>query len=151
RRYRLARQVPHWYDPIAKFWTSQIRITVDSGAHRDHLALERTFLGYLRTSLAFAMTGVITAQLFRLQHSPTPSPTFGFHLLGIPLSAVFIGFGMLILLVGAFRFWRQQNAMNRGMVHKGGWEITAIMAGSILISFVAFVLITAIDIDKTYF
>jgi hypothetical protein len=39
RRYRLARQVPHWYDPIVKFWTSQIRITVDSGAHRDHLGI----------------------------------------------------------------------------------------------------------------
>lgn len=37
RRYRLTRQVPHWYDPVAKFWTSQVSITIDEGSHRDHL------------------------------------------------------------------------------------------------------------------
>ncbi|ORY05078.1 hypothetical protein BCR34DRAFT_448932, partial [Clohesyomyces aquaticus] len=151
RRYRLRRQVPHWYDPVVKFWESQISVTIDEGSHRDHLALERTFLGYLRTSLALAMTGVLTAQLFRLQHSINPSPTFGFFVLGIPLAATFIGLGALVLLIGAFRFWRQQRAMIRGKVHAGGWEITAIMGLSIVLCTVAFVLVTAVDIDKTFF
>jgi len=35
-------------------------------AARDHLALERTFLAWLRTSLAFASIGVAITQLFRL-------------------------------------------------------------------------------------
>jgi hypothetical protein len=42
RRYRLRRQVPRWYDPITKFWRSQISIAVDErvgGSHRDHLGL----------------------------------------------------------------------------------------------------------------
>lgn len=80
------------------------------------------------------MTGVITAQLFRIQHSLSPNPDLGFFVLGVPLAATFIGFGMLVLLIGAFRFWRQQNAMIRGKVHAGGWEITIIMAISVLVS-----------------
>jgi len=42
RRYRLQRQVPHWYDPVVKFWTTHIRVVVDErvgGSHRDHLGL----------------------------------------------------------------------------------------------------------------
>lgn len=36
---------------------------------RDHLALERTFLAWLRTSLAFASIGIAVTQLFRLNVS----------------------------------------------------------------------------------
>ncbi|KAF2650179.1 hypothetical protein K491DRAFT_697514 [Lophiostoma macrostomum CBS 122681] len=134
RRYRLRRQIPHWYDPIVRFWTRHVSVTIDEGSHRDHLALERTFLGYLRTSLAFAMTGVVIAQLFRLQHVENPNRTFGFYILGTPLAACFITFGAVVLLVGALRFWRQQAAMIRGKVVKGGWEIALIMVFSIAVS-----------------
>jgi hypothetical protein len=27
----------HWHDPITKFWNTNISITIDEGAHRDHL------------------------------------------------------------------------------------------------------------------
>ncbi|EER43814.1 conserved hypothetical protein [Histoplasma capsulatum H143] len=40
---------------------------------RDHLALERTFLAWLRTSLAFASIGIAVTQLFRLNSSITES------------------------------------------------------------------------------
>ncbi|CRG89614.1 hypothetical protein PISL3812_06653 [Talaromyces islandicus] len=39
---------------------------------RDHLALERTFLAWLRTSLAFASIGIAVTQLFRLNSSISP-------------------------------------------------------------------------------
>ncbi|PVI02472.1 hypothetical protein DM02DRAFT_589349 [Periconia macrospinosa] len=139
------------YKSIVKFWTSHINVAIEEGAHRDHLALERTFLGYLRTSLALAMAGVLTAQLFHLQRSVSPNPTIGFFVMGIPLSATFIGFGMLVLLVGAYRFWLQQNAMMRGKVYAGGWDINCVMILSILICTVVFVLVTTIDIMKSYF
>ncbi|KAF2266045.1 hypothetical protein CC78DRAFT_415480, partial [Lojkania enalia] len=102
------------------------------------IALERTFLGYLRTSLAFSFAGVIIAQLFRLQHSVNPSPDLGFFMLGKPLAAAFIGCSLVTLLFGAYRFWKQQDAMVRGKVFAGGWEITIIMAGSILVSTLLF-------------
>lgn len=84
------------------------------------------------------MTGVIIAQLFRLQHAVNPNLNLGFFVLGIPLAATFIGFGAVVLLVGAFRFWRQQNAMMHGKVYAGGWEISVVMVVSIAVSSVLF-------------
>ena len=98
------------------------------------IALERTFLAYLRTSLALAMAGVLTAQLFHLQRSVNPNMTMGFFVIGIPLSATFIGFGIVVLFVGAYRFWLQQNAMVMGKIYAGGWDINCIMILSILVS-----------------
>ena len=90
------------------------------------IALERTFLGYLRTSLALSIIAVIIAQLFRLEHSVKPNKTFGFYALSIPLSCTCISAAIVILLLGTYRFWRQQNAILRGKVHTGGWEVNAI-------------------------
>ena len=89
-------------------------------------ALERTFLGYLRTSLALSMIAVLITQLFRLQHSDVPDKTFGFFVLGIPLACIFIIAAIFVLLLGSYRVWRQQNAILRGKIHVGGWEINAV-------------------------
>jgi len=105
------------------------------------LALERTFLGYLRTSVALSMTGIVIAQLFRLQHSYSPNQTFGFYVAGIPLAGCFILAGMVVVVLGAIRFWRQQRAMVRGKVWAGGWEINVIMAGSILVCCALFIIL----------
>ena len=64
----------------------------------------------------------------------TPNPIIGFYVLGIPLAACFIGLAILVLLLGAVRFWRQQSAMVRGKVYAGGWEINTIMVLSSLVS-----------------
>lgn len=133
-------RAPGWHEVLLKFWRKNVSVVVDEGALRDHLALERTFLGYLRTSLALASTGVITAQLFRLQHSPSPSPIIGYYAFGVPLAATFIVSAMVVLLVGAWRFWRQQAAMIRGKVFAGGWEITGIMVLSLLVSMLLFLM-----------
>lgn len=125
-------------------------MTIDEGSHRDHLALERTFLGYLRTSAMLSMTGVIVAQLFRLQHTINPNLNLGFYVLGVPIASSFIGLAILVLLIGAYRFWRQQRAMIRGKIYAGGWEISLIMLLSVLLCVAFFVLATAIDIDRSY-
>lgn len=44
---------------------------------RDHLALERTFLAWLRTSLSFASIGIAVTQLFRLNKSLQNSNSSG--------------------------------------------------------------------------
>jgi uncharacterized membrane protein YidH (DUF202 family) len=84
------------------------------------------------------MTGVITAQLFRLQHSMNPNSDIGFYVIGVPLAATFIAIGMVVLLIGAYRFFKQQHAMIRGKVHAGGWELTVIMLLCISVSGVLF-------------
>ena len=89
-------------------------------------ALERTFLGYLRTSLALSMMSVVIAQLSRLEHAQNPDRVFGYFTLSIPSACVCIGAAIFVMLVAACRFWRQQNAILRGKVHAGGWEMNAI-------------------------
>lgn len=76
--------------------------------------------------MALSVVSVIIAQLFRLEHAQNPSRVFGYFILGIPLACVCIGAAIVVLLLGAYRFWRQQNAILRGKVRVGGWEINAI-------------------------
>ena len=72
------------------------------------------------------MVAVLIAQLFRLQHTENPNKTLGYFVIGVPLACVFIVAALIVLLLGTYRFWRQQNAILRGKVHAGGWEINAI-------------------------
>ncbi|KAL1631367.1 hypothetical protein SLS54_000126 [Diplodia seriata] len=134
RKLMLTKQEVGWWDVVTRWWRRQVSVTVPAGGMRDHLALERTFLGYLRTSIALSMTGVMIAQLMRLQHAPNPDPHYGYHALGKPLAAVFIIAAIAMVILGAFRFWRQQNAIVRGKVFAGGWEILTIMIGSTIVS-----------------
>ncbi|KAF2132511.1 hypothetical protein P153DRAFT_393489 [Dothidotthia symphoricarpi CBS 119687] len=139
----------HWYNPIVKFWTTHVTLTIDEGAHRDHLALERTFLGYLRTSLVLVMTGVTTTQLYRLQHTANTDSDIGFYVIGLPLNMVFIGMAIVVILIGAFRFWKLQLAMSRGKTYSGGWEVMTIMGLIMLILVATFALVLAVNIDKS--
>ena len=174
-----------WYDGIVNFWTTQISLTIDEGAHRDHLgmscllacpcppfrgpchgtacccmlttrfspfpsALERTFLGYLRTSLLLVMTGVTIAQLFHLQHTPTPNARFGFHKVGKPLAATFICMAIVVVFIGAARFWRLQSKLTQGKALAGGAEVFLVMGMVATMLVGTFGLVLAIDIEKTH-
>jgi uncharacterized membrane protein YidH (DUF202 family) len=132
--YKLVRKQKKWYHFFTTWWSRHVNIKVDVATRRDHLALERTFLSYLRTSLALSMIGVTIAQLFRLQHSPAPSAIFGYFVAGEPLAGCFIAAAVVVVLVGAVRFWRQQTAMVRGKVWAGGWEVYLTMGLSIAVS-----------------
>lgn len=109
-------------------------LLTQSLTHFSLIANERTFLGYLRTSLALAMLGVIIAQLYRLQHSPHPDPTLGFFVLSKPISCIFHASAICVALLGSVRFFRQQHAMAIGSVHVGGWEILVIGVYVLLVS-----------------
>ena len=97
-------------------------------------ALERTFLSYLRTSLALSFSSVLIAQFFRLQHTESPDRVLGFFVLGIPLAGICAGAAIAVILLGLFRFWRQQNAILRGKVYAGGWEMNVIGLAVSLVS-----------------
>ncbi|QSS56223.1 DUF282 superfamily domain-containing protein [Histoplasma capsulatum var. duboisii H88] len=132
---------------VKRFWFRHVSMTVPRRQNRDHFALERTFLAYIRTSLAFAFQGALIAQLFSLQntHDQDDSP-FGFHAVGKPLACGCHACAIAVAAVGSYRFWRQQNALARGKVHAGGWELGvsgACAAGIIAAAFVLVVLITA--------
>ncbi|CAI5755919.1 unnamed protein product [Candida verbasci] len=87
---------------------------------RDHMANERTFLAWLRTSLSFITLGIGMTQLFRLEHPNSKVKTMNNVLLlndnednlirklGKPLGATFIIIGILTLIFGFNRYFKVQ-------------------------------------------
>lgn len=80
------------------------------------------------------MLGVIISQLFTLQKTNNPDPHIGYFITGKPLGAVCQAAAMVILMLGAFRWWRQQNAITRGKALAGGFELTLIGLLILLVS-----------------
>ncbi|CAD6888783.1 unnamed protein product [Tilletia controversa] len=137
---------------------------------RDHLALERTFLAWLRTSLGLVSLGIAVAQLFKipdlfdsdqigaktdasllsslLKAPTTPAEEAALsqllassqprhqHLarLSKPLGASFIGLGIIVLILGSYRYFTVQAILTRGKFLPSRVEITltALVAGALI-------------------
>ncbi|KAF7548651.1 hypothetical protein G7046_g8602 [Stylonectria norvegica] len=130
---------------LSRFWGSHVSCEVELEACRDHLALERTFLGYLRTSMQMSMFGTVVAQLFSLKNHDSG---FGYTLVGKPLAAVCFIFSIGTLLLGAVRSWRHQRAIIRGKALVSGLEIHIIGIAVAMLLVVFFGLLVAIDVVK---
>ncbi|KAI1614289.1 hypothetical protein EDD36DRAFT_222327 [Exophiala viscosa] len=133
---------------IVRWWRSHVSLGVPHAKCRDHLANERTFLGYLRTGQAFAILGVIIAQLMQLQHSLHPNPVLGFFVVSVPLSSVCHGSAILISILGASRFFHWQQEMSRGYALFGGWELHSVAVLTTLVIACLFCLVLAISIKE---
>ena len=90
------------------------------------------------------------AQLQVLQHAPNPDKTFGFYVLGKPLAGLFAGLAIMVSIVGVLRWWRLQQGLLRGVAVSCGWEVVAVGGGILGAVVVAFVLVLAAGIRKTY-
>jgi len=109
---------------------------------RDHLALERTFLAWLRTSLAFASIGIAITQLFRLNttiNNGTGAPTGDFvHLrqLGKPLGATFLGISIVVLFLGFHRYFESQHWIIRGKfpASRGSVALVSLIAFALMVT-----------------
>ncbi|KAI9510135.1 hypothetical protein F5148DRAFT_947865, partial [Russula earlei] len=86
---------------------------------RDHLASERTFLAYVRTSLSFSGAGVALVQLFRVSVNATVNDLPGNEIAvapyARPLGATLIAFGMVVLAMGTLRYFTIQRALPQGL------------------------------------
>ncbi|PYH37193.1 uncharacterized protein BO87DRAFT_374220 [Aspergillus neoniger CBS 115656] len=162
---------PHgsWYSRLADRYGS-LELENKGSVARDHLALERTFLAWLRTSLAFASIGIAVTQLFRLNSAGTnananlsaqnyllPSAAYDSTPIGVtsasarlrsigkPLGTTFIGVAILILLVGFHRYFESQYWIIRGKfpASRGSVALTAFVAAALIVT--AFVVILAIS------
>ncbi|KAL1662127.1 hypothetical protein GGG16DRAFT_66594, partial [Schizophyllum commune] len=104
---------------------------------RDHLASERTFLAYTRTSLVIASTGVALVQLFTISaetgansSSTTFTPTSPrLARWARPLGAATIAFGILVLAIGLARYLTIQSALVRGTFPAARLVVVAISIG----------------------
>ncbi|KAI1804116.1 hypothetical protein F4811DRAFT_299549 [Daldinia bambusicola] len=113
---------------------------------RDHLALERTFLAWLRTSLSFASIGIAITQLFRLNTSIGPDdPNFEtMRRIGKPLGSTFIGISILILLLGYRRYYQGQQWVIKGKfpASRGTIIIVSVVACALIVVSLFVVLFT---------
>ncbi|KAH0545150.1 hypothetical protein FGG08_000762 [Glutinoglossum americanum] len=114
---------------------------------RDHLALERTFLAWLRTSLAFASIGIAITQLFRLNTAIGNSPSSGAQHLkqaGKPLGATFLAIAIVVLFIGFHRFFESQHWIMRGKFPASRWGVAtvALLAGLLIV--VSLVVVVAV-------
>ncbi|PYI13439.1 hypothetical protein BO99DRAFT_407510 [Aspergillus violaceofuscus CBS 115571] len=135
---------------LERFWTRHVVLTVPQRSNRDHFALERTFLAYIRTSVMVAMQGVLIAQLFRLQHMASPDLALGFYEVGVPLSVTCYGAAIVIAALGAYRFWKQQNMVALGTVYAGGWELNliGILIGLIILTTFIVSIVITVQLDN---
>ncbi|RMZ89747.1 hypothetical protein DV736_g3007, partial [Chaetothyriales sp. CBS 134916] len=198
-----------WYKGLADKYGS-VTLENKGSVARDHLALERTFLAWLRTSLAFASIGIAVTQLFRLNtssasrsqgaqfpnqvpYSPlvdksvpaellpylqqaattaavsiqTLGPTLLDQLLGLPpvvgaedfdedaakrlrhvgkpLGATFLVISILILLIGARRYFESQYWIIRGKfpASRGSIFLVASIAGALIVASLIIVIVLA--------
>lgn len=110
--------------------------------------IERTFLAWLRTSLAFASIGIAITQLFRLSSgsSANTSPDSNastLHALGKPLGATFLAIAILVLIVGINRYYESQAWLLRGKfpASRGSIFLLTVVAAALIITSLVIILV----------
>lgn len=108
-----------WLKMVYDEYNPSLTLENTASVARDHLANERTFLAWLRTSLSFISIGVAITQLFRLtrplgdnnnNNPANRNDSRGGKQLGI----VFIILGIIFLAFGISRYFHSQNLMTKG-------------------------------------
>ena len=122
---------------LQEWWSQNVRLNLEYGAPggdpRDYLALERTFLGWVRTSVALISFGVLITQLFVLKDV---NPKTG-KILGAIMSCG----GIVVVLLGCVRYFEQQRLLTLGKALSGGWHHQVLITTLFLILIILFVVV----------
>ncbi|KAL1890963.1 hypothetical protein Sste5346_007960 [Sporothrix stenoceras] len=132
------------------FWAGfqSIELENKGSVARDHLALERTFLAWLRTSLAFASIGIAVTQLFRLNTSTDGSDSDNSHIgrlrnVGRPLGTTFLGISVLVLFLGYHRYYQSQQWILKGKfpASRGTILVVSLVAFALMVTSLVVVMV----------
>lgn len=123
-----------------KWWARNISLVVEhtssgprGGDPRDYLALERTFLSWVRTATTLVSFGVIITQLFVFKKVDVRK--------GSVLGAFTSAGGILVVLIGCVRYFKQQQHLTHGNATSAGWEIMALLIILVAILLVVLVVV----------
>jgi len=130
----------HYTKKVKHWWSRNISLVRDhtpdgptGGDPRDYLALERTYLGWFRTSSAVITLGVVLTQLFVLKDTDRTK--------GKVLGAILAGGGIVTNLIGCERYFRQQRLLAQGKALTGGWYHIVMIALLTLVILTLFVIV----------
>lgn len=117
------------------------------------LANERTYLAWLRTSLLVVSGGIALAQLNRLVEQKASLELTGLVIsigisegnkdllaLGVPFGVLCVALGIVILLVGTFRFYHAQGYLLEGKYPAAVYSAAFMTATAVLLCVVYIVL-----------
>lgn len=132
-----------YWEELKGWWSRNISLSLEHNVHgssgdpRNYLALERSFLGWFRTSTALVSLGVVITQLFILRDlDPIKGKIFG---------AILAVGGIVSSLLGCIRYFRQQGLLVQGKTLSGGWHVTVILALLVIILLSLFIVVLVED------
>ncbi|KLO17343.1 hypothetical protein SCHPADRAFT_937199 [Schizopora paradoxa] len=99
---------------LARVPAASLTLENSGSVARDHLASERTFLAYVRTSLAISSAGVALVQLFTIATARAGPAGQRIQQFARPLGAVTIFLGLVVLVIGAQRYFTTQHLLVAG-------------------------------------
>lgn len=110
-----------------------LRLPYKGTAARDHLASERTFLAWLRTSLGLASLGITILQLHKL-HGQSKR-------LDKAVALSFISAAIVTLLLGTFRFFATQKRLAEEK-----FKPSQVSVGVLVVILIALAILTSVSL-----